>query len=99
MGDERSARIVVEQLANAGHKDAAAELSRRLEEGRKAAPAMPAWPQGINRDLGEDQQRTMAVRIAGVAVPQAAAMDAAMANPYDIIRWFPETDGKAAAKK
>jgi hypothetical protein len=27
-----------------------------------------------------------------------AAMDAGMANVYDIIRWFPETDGKAKAK-
>jgi hypothetical protein len=25
-------------------------------------------------------------------------MDAGMANVYDIIRWFPETDGKAKAK-
>ncbi len=57
-------------------------------------PPVPTWPEGISTDPGEDKQRAMQVRVAAVPVPQAAARDAAIGNVYDIVRWFPETDGK-----
>ena len=40
------------------------------------------------------QQRTLQVRSAGAPIPQRAAMDAGLPNVFDVIRWFPETDGK-----
>jgi hypothetical protein len=98
LGHEGAARRLADKLAKAGQPGAAEELRRYLAAGARQFPAPPAWPQGVATDPGEDQSRTIAVRIGGVAVPQAAAMDAAMANVYDIIRWFPETDGKAKPK-
>jgi TPR repeat protein len=93
LGHEAAARRLADKLAQSGQPGAAEELRRYLAAPRHF-PAPPAWPQGVTTDPGEDQSRTIMVRIAGVAVPQAAAMDAAMGNVYDIIRWFPETDGK-----
>jgi len=55
---------------------------------------VPNATSGIALDPGPDQSRTIALRIGGVAVAQSAGMDAGMANVYDIIRWFPETDGR-----
>jgi hypothetical protein len=76
-----------------GDPVAAERLYRFLTE-RRRLPAPPPWPEGITTDPGEDLPRKMQIRIAGVAVARAAARDAAIANVYDIIRWFPETDGK-----
>jgi len=56
------------------------------------------YASGVATDPGDDPQRTIMVRIAGVAAAHAAAADAAMGNVYDIIRWFPETDGKVKPK-
>ena len=47
---------------------------------------------------GEDEARTMFVRGGGVPFTQPAARDAAMADVYDIIRWFPGSDGKPKPK-
>jgi hypothetical protein len=97
LGHEAAARRLADKLEKAGYPGAREELRRYLASPRQF-PAPPAWPEGVTTDPGEDQSRTIAVRIAGVVVPQAAAMDAAMGNVYDIIRWFPETDGKAKPK-
>lgn len=98
LGHEGAARRLADKLAKAGQPGAAEELRRYLAAGARQFPAPPAWPQGVATDPGEDQSRTMVVRIAGVAIAQAAAVDAGMANVYEIIRWFPETDGKAKPK-
>jgi TPR repeat protein len=95
LGHEGAARRLADKLAAAGQPGAAEELRRRLAAGPPPFPPPPAWPQGVSTDPGVDQSRAIAVRIVGVAIPQAAAIDAAMGNVYDIIRWFPETDGKA----
>jgi TPR repeat protein len=95
LGHEGAARRLADKLAAAGQPGAAEELRRRLAAGPPPFLPPPAWPQGVSTDPGVDQSRAIAVRIVGVAIPQAAAIDAAMGNVYDIIRWFPETDGKA----
>ncbi len=98
LGHEGAARRLAEQLRQAGRPEAAAEILRILQEGQRRLPAAPTWPQGVSLDPGEDQQRTIMVRVAGVATIQGVGHDAAMGNVYDIIRWFPETDGKAKPK-
>ena len=94
LGHEGAARRLATRMAAAGQPDAAAELRRRLAAGPPQFPPAPVWPQGISTNAGDDQLRTIAVRIAGVGSMQAAAVDAGIANVYDVIRWFPETDGK-----
>ena len=98
LGHEGAARRLADKLVAAGQPGAAEELRRRLAAGLPPFPPPPAWPQGVSTDPGVDPSRAIAVRIGGVAIPQAAAADAAMGNVYDIIRWFPETDRKAKSK-
>jgi hypothetical protein len=94
LGHAGAARRLAAKLEASGQRDAAAELRRYLASQPKPPPS-PVYPTGVTTDPGEDQSRTLAVRIAGVGVAHAAGMDAAMGNVYDIIRWFPESDGKA----
>ncbi len=94
LGHEGAARRLADRMAAAGQPGAREELMRYLAAGPRRFPPPPAWPQGISRQAPEDQTRTIAVRIAGVSIPQAAAVDVGMVNVYDIIRWFPETDVK-----
>ena len=94
LGHEGAARRLAAKLEAAGQRDAAAELRRRIAAGPPPVPPAPAWPQGIATKPPEDFARAVALRVGGVGVAHAAAMDAALANPWDIIRWFPETDGK-----
>jgi TPR repeat protein len=94
LGHEGAARRLAAKLEAAGRRDAAAELRRQIAAGPPGFPAPPAFPQGIATDPGDDFSRKVMVRIAGIPVPQAAAHDAGMGNVYDIIRWFPESDGK-----
>jgi len=94
LGHEGAARDLALKMAAAGQPGALEELLRRRRAGEMPEPPAPQWESGITLDPGEDQQRTMQVRVAGVATAHAAAANAAFANVYDIIRWFPETDGK-----
>ena len=94
LGHAGAARRLAAKLEASGQRDAAAELRRYLASQPKPPPP-PVYPTGVTTDPGEDQSRTLMVRIAGVGVAHAAGMDAAMGNVYDIIRWFPESDGKA----
>ena len=95
------------QAAEQGHPEARKEAGELLNamgrheeasalghEGAARQAPPPAWPQGVSTDPGPDPSRTIAVRVAGVGMAQAVAVDGSMANPYEIIRWFPETDGK-----
>ena len=98
LGHEGAIKRLAAKYAAGGHKEAEAELRAYLKESQRRMPPPPVLPSGVALDPGPDQSRTIAVRVGGVAAPQGAAMDAGMANVYDIIRWFPETDGKAKAK-
>jgi TPR repeat protein len=77
-----------------GDPRAEAFMNAMVARAKAQVPPPPVFPSGIARDVGADQTRTIAVRVAGVGVAHAAAGDAAIASVYDIIRWFPETDGK-----
>ena len=92
-GHAGAQKALAAQLATAGPKEQA-ELLQRMYGGPPAFPPPPVWPQGIALEAGEDTQRTLQVRSAGTGARHAAAQNAALANIYDIIRWFPETDGK-----
>ncbi|HEX4926400.1 MAG TPA: hypothetical protein VFV74_00220 [Burkholderiales bacterium] len=62
---------------------------------RQPLPESWHWgPDGISSDPGEDALRSHPLRAGNVGMAQSAAGDAAIANPYEIIRWFPESDGK-----
>jgi TPR repeat protein len=78
--------------------DAARRLSAKL--GRTIEPPKPfpppEYPSGASNDPGKDPYRETAVRIAGVGTAHAAAVDAAIGNVYDIIRWFPEAAGSGS---
>ena len=96
LGHEGAARRLADKLIKAGQPDTAAELMRNFRDNqRRRLPPPPVHAQGVATDPGDDPRRTIMVRIAGVGVAQAAAADPAIGNVYDIIRWFPETDGKA----
>jgi len=92
LGHEAAGRRLVAKLDAVGDHQAAAELRRYLAQPPRF-PAAPTWPQGITA-AREDEARTMFFRGGGVPLPQPAARDAAMADVYDIIRWFPGSDGK-----
>ena len=47
------------------------------------------WPEGVTTDPGEDQSRTIAIRIAGAGSMQAVGINPMVASPYDVILWFP----------
>jgi TPR repeat protein len=91
-GHEGAARALAAEMAKAGNAREAEEFLRRFKEPREW-PAPRAWPTGMALDPGADPQRALQTRIAGVGSMQAAAADAGMTNLYEIIRWFPETDG------
>jgi len=94
LGHEGAARRLTAKLKAAGHAGADAELRRYLADAPRRFPPPPKWPEGMDREPGDDQSRTIAIRVGGVADMQSAAVNAATANAWDIIRWFPETDGK-----
>jgi hypothetical protein len=94
LGHEGAARRLSAKLKAAGHPDADAELHRYLANAPTRFPPPPVWPEGIARDPGDDPARSIAIRVGGVADFQSAAINAATANAWDIIRWFPETDSK-----
>ena len=94
LGHEGAVHALADQAMKSGQPGAREEYLRWLNAPKPKPPAARAWPTGISLDPGEDQQRTMQVRVAGVGSIQAVAANAAIANVYDIIRWFPETDGK-----
>jgi TPR repeat protein len=99
LGHEGAARKLAEEMKQAGKPEAARELLVLFAyQAREAPPPPPAWPRGYSLDAGADPARTIAVRVAGVGSVQAVAVDPGMASPYEIIRWFPETDGKAKPK-
>ena len=77
-----------------GNPQAEAYMNALVARAKAQLPPPPVFPSGIARDVGADQTRTIAVRVAGVGMAQKASVDAAIANAWDIIRWFPETDGK-----
>jgi TPR repeat protein len=99
-----------EEASALGHEAATKRWAKKRSQGNPQAEAYllalaernkrqlelppPVFPRGISRDPGPDHTRALAVRVGGVAVAHGAAGDAAIANVYDIIRWFPETDGK-----
>jgi TPR repeat protein len=94
LGHDGAMRKLAEQMAQkAGKPEAASQLYLFIKSRYREPPA-PQWPSGFVIDPGEDQSRTMVVRVGGVAQAFAASADAAIGNLYDIIRWFPETDGK-----
>jgi hypothetical protein len=98
LGDEAAARRFAAKLDADGQHEAAAQLRRYLAQPPRI-PAAPTWPQGIATAAGEDEARSMFHRGGGVPITQPAARDdAAMADVYDIIRWFPGSDGKAQPK-
>jgi TPR repeat protein len=102
--DERAGLEWLLKAADQGHPEASREAADLLQAmGQREAAQMlrsraavppPAWPQGIATRPPEDFTRTVAIRVAGVAVAQRVAIDAGLASVYDIIRWFPETDGR-----
>jgi len=94
LGHEGAARRLAAKLAVQGHPSALADLDRYLAEVRSRFPPPPVYPSGVASDPGTDQFRERAIRVSGVGDMQANAMNAAIASPWDIIRWFPETDGK-----
>jgi TPR repeat protein len=94
LGHEGAARRLAVKLAASGRPDAAAELNRYLADARARTPPPPVYPDGIAQDPGADQSREIAVRVGGVGDMQANAMNAATADPYDIIRWYPANEFK-----
>jgi len=92
-GSAAAARKVAAQLALRGGPDAAAGFLRDFEARERSLQARQ-WLDGLALEIAEDRMRAIAVRIAGVGSMQAIGVDAALASPYDVIRWFPETDGK-----
>jgi TPR repeat protein len=94
LGHEGAIKRLSAKYAAGGHKEAEAELRAYLRESQRRMAPPPVLPSGIALDPGPDQSRTIALRIGGVGVAQSAGMDAGMGNVYDIIRWFPETDGR-----
>ena len=96
LGHEGAARKLAEELTQAGKPEAARELLILFAaQARELPPPAPAWPRGFSLDAGADPARTIAVRVGGVGSMQAVGVDAGMTSPYEIIRWYPETDGKA----
>ena len=93
LGHDGAARRLAEKLDGKGYPGSREELRRYLAQPRSFPPP-PKFPEGLSRDPGPDQSRTMTVRVGGVAVAQSAAFDANQSNVWDIIRWFPETDGR-----
>lgn len=77
--------------------DSGAAFLRRIEEHERMLAAR-RWPDGLSLEVPEDSQRKVAIRVAGVGSAQGIGVDAGLANPYEIIRWFPETDGKPAGR-
>jgi len=98
LGHEGAVHALADQAIKAGQPGAAEEYRRWLHAPKPKPPAARAWPTGISLDPGEDRQRTMQVRAAGVGTAQAVSVNAGVANVYEIIRWFPETDGKGKTK-
>lgn len=94
LGHVGAARRLAAEMKKKGHPNADEELRRYLADPPKAPPRL-AFPTGVVSDPGEDQYRKRVVRIAGVGTAHAAGHDAGMGNVYDIIRWFPPTDGIA----
>ncbi len=92
-GHPRAEKELAARLAAASDAEKA-EYLKRMYAAPRGFPPPIVHPAGITRDAGEDRERHMAVRVAGMATAYAAAGDAAIANVYDIVRWFPETDGK-----
>ena len=93
LGHDGAAKRLAAKLDGKGYPGSREELRRYLAQPR-SFPPMPKFPDGIASDAGPDQSRTMAVRVGSVAIAQGAAHDAGQSNVWDIIRWFPETDGK-----
>lgn len=94
LGHEGALAALAAKLVAEGKAAAVPEVTMKIRAMSERQPPVPTWPEGISTDPGEDKQRAMQVRVAAVPVPQAAARDAAIGNVYDIVRWFPETDGK-----
>jgi len=97
LGHEAAARRFAAKLDADGQHEAAAQLRRYLAQPPRF-PAAPTWAQGIATAAGEDESRTMFHRGGGVPLPKPAAADPAIADVYDIIRWFPGSDGKPKPK-
>ncbi len=94
LGHEGAMKKYAEQLAaKAGKPEVAGQIHLFMKSRYRAPPAFPSVS-GVATDQDKDFARTVALRVASVATAHAATVDAAIANVYDIIRWFPETDGK-----
>lgn len=87
LGHSRAANRVAARIAASGKPAEAAAFRAQLAALRPPPP--PVYPSGVDLDPGKDFARDTPVRIAGLGLAEAAAGDAAIANVYDIIRWFP----------
>jgi TPR repeat protein len=94
LGHEGAALALAARATAQGGPAAGAQVLLLMKSMSGKAPVKVDWPQGAATDPGADQQRTMSVRAANVAVPQAATSDASIASVFEVIRWFPETDAK-----
>ncbi len=92
-GHREAVRAFADRLAQKGYSRRAELFMRAFDEQARARPA-PAWPTGLSLDPGEDEQRKIQTRVAGVAMAQAVALDAGIGNVYEVIPWIPEIDGK-----
>lgn len=93
LGHDGAAKRLAAKLDGKGYPGSREELRRYLSQPRSFPPP-PKFAEGISRDPGPDQGRAMTVRVGAVAIAQGAAVDAGQSNVWDIIRWFPETDGR-----
>ncbi|TAK84829.1 MAG: hypothetical protein EPO20_13390 [Betaproteobacteria bacterium] len=96
-GHREAARAFADRLAQKGDARRAELFMRAFDEQARAHP-IPPWPAGLSLDPGEDEQRKIQTRVAGVGMAQAVGLDAAMGNVYEVIPWIPEIDGKSKAK-
>ena len=93
LGHDGAAKRLAAKLDGKGYPGSREDLRRYLAQPREFPPP-PKFASGISRDAGPDQGRAMTVRVGAVAIAQGAAHDAGQSNVWDIIRWFPETDGR-----
>ncbi|HEY5896012.1 MAG TPA: tetratricopeptide repeat protein [Burkholderiales bacterium] len=69
-----------------------AEFMRQFEERERAIASRPPPPDGLALEV--EVEKPPALRFASAGSVQGIGLDPSFASPYEVIRWFPETDGK-----
>jgi TPR repeat protein len=97
LGNEAAARALsAEMAAKSGRPDAAVAFMAQFLEYQRRMAALPPPPraEGLTLAVPADPVRTIAVRVASAGSVQGIGVDPSYASPDDIIRWFPEIDGR-----